>query len=205
MNLNKLFSWKNQDKEGVNNNSVDTNTYQKDSISNSNSSNVVQLDTSFSGTNFNNHSDSTASVSANPTNDYKGLLSAPEMVTFFKHNYYGLGQHNGRKLLSQEGVQVAREALISDFQNHIVSLIQQKQNKLNRIKSEIIAITGLSENTTQRLQAACEHTVIDISELKEQLEKAAEGKGWVLDALNRYQIGFFQGMKEALEFKYLIG
>lgn len=205
MNLNKLFFWKNQDKEGVNNNSVDTNTYQKYCISNSNSSNVVPLDASFSGTIFNNHSDSTASVATNQSNDYKGLLSAPEMVTFFKHNFYGLGQHNGRKLLSKLDFQVAREALISDFQNHISSLIQQKQNKLNRLKSEIIATAGYSETTTLRLHAACEHTSLDISELKEQLEKASDGKGWVLDALNRYQIGFNQGMRETLEFRYLIG
>jgi hypothetical protein len=205
MNLNTLFSWKSQDKETENNNSVDTNTFQKESISNPNSSNVIQLDGSFAGTNFNNLSDSTESVSVNQANDYKGLLSSPEMVTFFKHNFYGLGQHNGRKLLSKLDFQAAREALISDFQNQISSLIQQKQNKLNRIKSEIIAIEGFSESTTLRLHTACEHTSLDISELKEQLEKASDGKGWVLDALNRYQIGFNQGMRETLEFRYLIG
>ena len=201
MNLNKIFSKRNLDKENFNTIPEEAQTLQTDLHNNQNSAKVIQFDSS--STNIN--SDSNSSVAVNQANNFNGLLSSPEMVAFFKHNYFGLGQHNGRKLVPQEALQFARASLISDFQNNISNLIQQKQNKLNRIKSEIIAIDGLSESSTQRLHAACEHTAIDISELKEQLEKSTEGKGWVLDALNRYQIGFIQGMNETLDFKYLIG
>jgi hypothetical protein len=201
MNLNKIFSKPNLDKESVTTISEETQPLQAEVRNNQSSAKIVQFDGS--STNVNSHSK--PSVAVNQANNFNGLLSSPEMVAFFKHNYFGLGQHNGRKLLSQEALQFARASLISDFQNNISNLIQQKQNKLNRIKSEIIAIDGLSESTTQRLHAVCEHTAIDISELKEQLEKSTEGKGWVLDALNRYQIGFMQGMRETLEFNYLIG
>ena len=201
MNLNKIFSRLNVDKESVNNNSEEAKTFQADATKHASLGKVVQFDVSSK----NGSSDSSPSIDASEVNNYSGLLNSPEMVAFFKHNYFGLGQHNGRKLLSQEALQFAKASLISDFQNNVTNLIQQKQNKLNRIKSEIIAIDGLSENTTQRLHAACEHTMIDISELREQLDKSAEGRGWVLDALNRYQIGFMQGMRETLEFKYLLG
>jgi hypothetical protein len=201
MNLNKIFSRQNLDKESINNNSEEANTFQADATKHASLGKVVQFDVSSK----NGSSDSSPSIDASEVNNYNGLLNSPEMVSFFKHNYFGLGQHNGRKLLSQEALQFAKASLISDFQNNVTNLIQQKQNKLNRIKSEIIAIDGLSENTTQRLHAACEHTMIDISELREQLDKSAEGRGWVLDALNRYQIGFMQGMRETLEFKYLLG
>jgi hypothetical protein len=203
MNLNKIFSRQNVDKESVNNNSEETNTSQAEAPKHASLGKVVQFD--LSSKNGSSDSNPNPSIAANEVNNYNGLLNSPEMVSFFKHNYFGLGQHNGRKLLSQEALQLAKALLISDFQNNITNLIQQKQNKLNRIKSEIIAIDGLSENTTQRLHVACEHTMIDISELREQLDKSAEGRGWVLDALNRYQIGFMQGMRETLEFKYLLG
>lgn len=201
MNLNKIFSKPNLNKEKFNTyNTIHEEAipHQIDAHNAQSSAKVVQFDA-------NGSSDSNPSIAVNQANNFNGLLSSPEMVAFFKHNYFGLGQHNGRKLLSQEALQFARASLISDFQNNITNLIQQKQNKLNRIKSEIIAIDGLSESTTQRLHAACEHIALDISELKEQLEKSTEGKGWVLDALNRYQIGFMQGMRETLDFKYLIG
>ncbi len=39
--------------------------------------------------------------------------------------------------------------------------------------------------------------------LREQFESAGQGKGWVLEALNRYQIGFGKGLREAIEFELL--
>lgn len=39
--------------------------------------------------------------------------------------------------------------------------------------------------------------------LGEQVQLAAERKGWVLDAVNRYRLGFDRGMHKALEFKLL--
>jgi hypothetical protein len=34
---------------------------------------------------------------------------------------------------------------------------------------------------------------------------AEGGKGWVLEALNRYQMGFQKGMREAVEFELMAG
>ena len=39
--------------------------------------------------------------------------------------------------------------------------------------------------------------------LRDQQALAAGGQGWVLEALNRYQIGFGKGLREALEFQLL--
>jgi hypothetical protein len=35
------------------------------------------------------------------------------------------------------------------------------------------------------------------------VDRACEGKGWVLEALNQYQIGFGKGLREAVEFELL--
>jgi hypothetical protein len=63
----------------------------------------------------------------------------------------------------------------------------------------------LSPSTSGQLKLACEHTEREIAVLQHQIEKASEGKGWVLEALNRYQIGFHKGMREAVEFELLAG
>jgi hypothetical protein len=39
--------------------------------------------------------------------------------------------------------------------------------------------------------------------LREQIALADSGKGWVLEALNRYQIGFGKGVREAIDFELL--
>ena len=40
-------------------------------------------------------------------------------------------------------------------------------------------------------------------ELRAFVALAEQRKGWVLDALNRYQLGFDRGVREALDFELL--
>jgi hypothetical protein len=41
----------------------------------------------------------------------------------------------------------------------------------------------------------------DMNILQDQISDAAQGKGWVLQALNTYQIGFGKGVGEAVDFE----
>ena len=42
-----------------------------------------------------------------------------------------------------------------------------------------------------------------VADKAERIELAAQRKGWVLDALNRYRLGFDRGVREALDFELL--
>ena len=55
----------------------------------------------------------------------------------------------------------------------------------------------------ETLRLACEQAQREIAVLKEQHALAEQRKGWVLDALNRYQLGFDRGVREALDFELL--
>ena len=135
----------------------------------------------------------------------KGLMYEPELVSYFSRNYFGLGRHSGMLLKSAESLGLGRAELISNFQNGCAAVLERKFAKINKLRSEIVAIDGLSPPTTKRLELACEHLMREIEQLEHQMSSAMEGKGWVLEALNRYQMGFQKGMREAIEFELMAG
>jgi len=53
------------------------------------------------------------------------------------------------------------------------------------------------------LQLACERLEREIGVLRSEILAAADGKGWILEALNQYQMGFLRGVKTAIEFQLL--
>jgi hypothetical protein len=130
-----------------------------------------------------------------------GLLDSPEIVAFQKQNFFGLGRHNGANYRSQEAFEEGRKGIISAFQKALENMIAKRTSALFRFRDTLLATEGLSKTTEKRLQHACERTTLDIEMLNAQLEAAESGKGWVLEALNRYQIGFQKGLQEAVEFE----
>jgi len=57
--------------------------------------------------------------------------------------------------------------------------------------------------TAAQLDLAQSRLERDISVLREQIAQAENGKGWVLEARIRYQIGFGKGLREAIDFELL--
>ncbi len=136
---------------------------------------------------------------------FTGLMNAPELTAFFEENYFGLGRHNGANYKTQEALDLGKESLIAKFQNALTDLIERNQTRGNRIQNELIAIEGVSQPMSAQLRLACEHLRRDIAVLHEQIDSAREGKGWILEALNRYQMGFTKGLREAINFELLAG
>jgi len=134
---------------------------------------------------------------------FLGLLNAPELTSFFQENYFGLGRHNGSHYRSQEALNLGRNALVAKFQNCVAELIERNQTKVNKLQNELIAIEGVSTSMSAQLRLACEQAQRDMKVLQDQIDSAQEGKGWVLEALNRYQIGFTKGLREAIDFELL--
>lgn len=132
-------------------------------------------------------------------------MNASELTTFFEENFFGLGRHNGAHYRTQESLDLGRQSLISRFQNRLADLVERKQAKINKLRSEMIAIEGVSPSMSAQLRLACEHLQREISQLQDQIDSAGAGKGWVLEALNRYQIGFAKGLREVIDFELLVG
>ncbi len=134
-----------------------------------------------------------------------GLLDAPELKAFFAENYFGLGRHNGSNYRTQEALELGKRGVISKFHNVLAELVERKQTKSDRLQDKLLETDGFCDITTGRLRQARANLEREIGVLRAQMESASEGKGWVLEALNRYQIGFGKGLREAIEFELLPG
>ena len=142
-------------------------------------------------------------MSVQPPALSKGLMYESELVAIFARNYFGFGRENGAILKNMEALQLGRAEIITNFVNCCSAVLERKHSKINKLQSEIIAIEGMSSSTRKRLELACIHLERETSQLEAQISLAEEGKGWVLDALNRYQMGFQRGMREAVEFELM--
>ncbi len=140
---------------------------------------------------------------AAPSSQPRSLLDAPELKAFFANNHFGLGRHNGSNFRTQDALELGKQGLISKFQNTLAELEAQKQAKADRLQDKLLETEGFCDITTGRLRQACSALEREMSTLREQFESAGQGKGWVLEALNRYQIGFGKGLREAIEFELL--
>ena len=167
-------------------------------------SNVVQLTTPISnpaGLNTGLDADQAAPAASTQA---RGLLDTPELKAFFAQNHFGLGRHNGANYRTQEALELGQRALVSQFQNVLAELIERRQAKADRLADKTIETEGLCGVTTGRLREACTRLGRDMAVLREQFSIAGERKGWILEALNQYQIGFGKGMREAIEFELLM-
>ena len=194
MNLNRLFKW----------NKPEVNKVAELAIPDAsrNDVNVITLPLPSSTESNSNPLDFPSLSKLSPM---KGLMSAQEITEFFNENHFGLGRHNGSNFRTQEALDLGKRSLISKFQNTLADLLESKQAKINKLQNQLVAIEGISASMTQQLKLACEHVEREIKVLQDQIESASTQKGWVLEALNRYQLGFMKGLNDAIEFEFLAG
>lgn len=132
-----------------------------------------------------------------------GPMAATQIKHFFSQNFYGLGRHNGSHFKTQEAYLNGKSSLITRFQNTLELVVDEKQARVDRLKNVELQTDGISETVTAQLHLACKRLERDIETLKSQIEQAALGKGWILAALNAYQIGFGKGVREAIDAELL--
>lgn len=167
-------------------------------------SNVVQLTTPINSPEGLNARLEDGQPETVPSTQPRGLLDAPELKAFFAENHFGLGRHNGSNYRTQDALELGQRALVSQFQNVLAELIERRQAKADRLTDKTLETEGLCGITTARLREACTRIDREMTVLQEQFSNAGERKGWILEALNRYQIGFGKGMREAIEFELLM-
>lgn len=133
----------------------------------------------------------------------RALMEAPELQVFFSDIHFGLGRHNGAQYKTQDALELGRQTLIYKFQNTLELLMAQRQAKVDALRNMTLQTQGLCGTITGQLNLACERLERDIATLGAQYELAAAGKGWVLKALNEYQIGFGKGLRDAVDMELL--
>lgn len=128
------------------------------------------------------------------------LFDEIEIKDFFKQNHFGLGRHNGCMFRTQTALEMGKKNIISEFQNILNEQMERKKSKFKKLHLKSIETIGLCDVTQSMLQYAKEVINQDINLLSSQIDLAENSRGWVLQALNSYQIGFSKGVREAIDF-----
>jgi len=133
----------------------------------------------------------------------KGLMNAPELEAFFNTNQFGYGRHHGSHYRTQEALDRGLLTVVTGFQNIVADMAERRHARMAKLQQSRQEVATLSPAMAEKLRLACEQTQREIDVLTEQRALAEQRKGWVLDALNRYQLGFDRGVREALDFELL--
>ena len=133
----------------------------------------------------------------------KGLMNAPELEGFFGQPYFGFGRYNGSHYHSHEALEMEVQAIVSKFQNVLLGLVDRRQARLDMLEQKRQEVASLSPSLDDRLRLAIEQMQREMTALLEQVALAEQRKGWVLQALNSYRLGFDRGVREALNFQML--
>lgn len=147
--------------------------------------------------------DSRTTESAQKVNPAAGLMAAPELQAFFASDFFGLGRHNGCHYKTKEAQTQGKASLVSQFQNAVAEVTSQKQSKVDGLRNMELQTEGVCNTATGQLRLACMRLERDMATLQTQIDLATLGKGWVLAALNEYQIGFGKGLREAIDAEVL--
>jgi hypothetical protein len=130
-----------------------------------------------------------------------GLMDESAIQKFFEQNHFGLGRHNGSVYRTQAALDLGKQSIISEFQNILQEIFERKNAKKQKLQIMAIQTNGFCEVTSSMLEHAKSNVQRDMNILQDQIYEAKQGKGWVLQALNTYQIGFGKGVGEAVEFE----
>lgn len=131
----------------------------------------------------------------------QGLLDLSKIKLFFSQNHFGLGRHNGSVFKTQAALDLGKQSIISEFQNVLEELYERKNVKYHKLQLMALQTNGYCEVTSSMLELAKSNVQRDMNILQDQISDSEQGKGWVLQALNSYQIGFGKGVGEAVEFE----
>lgn len=142
---------------------------------------------------------STAHSAARPG----GLFAAPELQSCLGRDHYASGRHHGSLFRSLEALELGRDAIVTHFQNEASALSERLHARLDKLMLERQKVEGLSADMAKTLALAAEQVRREVEVLNQQIEWAGQRKGWVLDALNRYQLGFDRGVRDALAYELL--
>jgi hypothetical protein len=132
-----------------------------------------------------------------------GVLDSIELKDFFKQAHFQLGRHNGSVYRTQTSLELGKKNIISEFQNILHELNERNKVKHQKLHLKLLETVGLCDVTSTMLEFAKESVQKDMNLLYEQISFAENGRGWVLEALNAYQIGFGKGVREAIDFELI--
>lgn len=128
------------------------------------------------------------------------IFDLPEIRDFLSSDHFRTGRQHGA-LLGEAAAHIhGREGLIAEFQVRLQRVIERKQAKEDRLEQMGLQARGLHAGVAEEVAAARAHLQRDMERLREQIQLADRGEGWIATALAQYELGFLQGVRARLDF-----
>jgi hypothetical protein len=134
---------------------------------------------------------------------FKGLMNEEEIINFFNVGYYMSGYNSAVHYGTSDGMNNGLSQMVYEFKNILEMISERKERTLSEIEIKKIQIRGLSKSVEEELIQKAEQHKRDLLVLNEQSRLASEYKGWIAEAVNKYQAGYKNGIREAIEMHFL--
>jgi hypothetical protein len=144
-------------------------------------------------------------IERSPAPAFPGLLETREVASFLGRGHGMSGFRYGTRRQSQQALELEVDVLTAEFQNVLRAVIAQRHAKRDKALQYKAETGGGSTTITERLDITVAALGRDIQALEEQVELAGQRKGWVLQAINEFRLGFDQGVRAHLDFHQLLG
>lgn len=144
-------------------------------------------------------------IERSPAPAFPGLLETREVAAFLGRGHGMSGFRYATRRQSQQALELELDVLTAEFQNVLRAVIAQRHAKRDQALHYKAETGGGSATITERLDITVAALGRDIQALEEQVELAGQRKGWVLQAVNEFRLGFDQGVRSHLDFHQLLG
>ena len=124
---------------------------------------------------------------------------------FINRDYYNQGFEDGYQYHSKEIMDQTIRKIISEYIFLLDRLIDEKESEITQLEIHRSNVEGLSDRTTEQLQtkkAAFENNIVT---LRTQKELASQKEGWIMVAVNVFELAYKQGMEKYHDLKTFTG
>lgn len=134
----------------------------------------------------------------------EGAKSNSSIKDMLSRNYESKGINDGYEFGTQEIHDIQISKIKSEFRLNIDQMIEEKRSALVQLKTRKVEIGVLSETLSKQLDIIVEETQNSLNELLKEKQYSEETKGWVMDIVNAYSLGFKRGLHSKEEERLLM-
>jgi hypothetical protein len=127
-----------------------------------------------------------------------------KIAQFLNRNFRSMGTMDGFEYHSQDTLLHGKKKIRTEFLLIIDQEIDTLRQKRLKLKTLVISVLGISNDTRQNLELAIDEVDKSIDLLEKQKVLSVDDEGWVMNAIYNYHLGFIQGLNDYIEGEQLL-
>lgn len=118
---------------------------------------------------------------------------------FLARDYQLLGQEEGFDYHSADYLKAARRRIRAEFLVLLDKVQLENREQGRQIKNRMVELEDIAPDMYRQLELRLEETQRVLDVLDHQKVLAANEEGWLMQALNAYQVGYLRGVQDRLD------